>query len=64
MIAIPSLDASRLVLHSEVAELDRLAAWVESFAQHSTLSADITAVRLRARFVLERADLAGACGRE
>jgi serine/threonine-protein kinase RsbW len=42
MIAMPSLDASRLVLHSEVAELDRLAAWVEGFAQHSALSADIS----------------------
>jgi serine/threonine-protein kinase RsbW len=42
MIAMPSLDASRLVLHSEVAELDRLAAWVESFAQHSALSAHIS----------------------
>jgi anti-sigma regulatory factor (Ser/Thr protein kinase) len=42
MIAMPSLDASRLVLHSEVAELDRLAAWIESFAQHSALSADIS----------------------
>jgi anti-sigma regulatory factor (Ser/Thr protein kinase) len=42
MIAMPSLDASRLVLHSEVAELDRLAAWIESFARHSALSADIS----------------------
>jgi hypothetical protein len=42
MIAMPSPDASRLVLHSEVAELDRLAAWIESFAQHSALSADIS----------------------
>jgi serine/threonine-protein kinase RsbW len=42
MIAMPQLAASRLVLGSEVAELERLAGWIEGWAQHSALSADVS----------------------
>jgi anti-sigma regulatory factor (Ser/Thr protein kinase) len=37
---MPSLPDSRLVLHSEVAELDRLAGWIEGWTQRNALSAD------------------------
>src|SRR6266849_6334390 len=37
VIAMPGLNASRLVLHSEVAELDRLAGWIEGWTQRSAL---------------------------
>jgi anti-sigma regulatory factor (Ser/Thr protein kinase) len=37
-----SLPESRLVLHSEVAELDRLAGWIEGWTQRSALSADVS----------------------
>jgi serine/threonine-protein kinase RsbW len=37
-----TLDASRLVLHSDVAELERLAGWIEGWAQRSALSPDVS----------------------
>jgi serine/threonine-protein kinase RsbW len=36
MIAIPNAGASRLVLRNEVAELERLAGWIEGFTRHGT----------------------------
>ena len=42
MIAMATLDASRLVLHSDVAELERLAGWIEGWAQRSALSPDVS----------------------
>jgi anti-sigma regulatory factor (Ser/Thr protein kinase) len=39
---MPSLDASRLVLHSKVTELDRLAGWIEGWTQRSALSPDVS----------------------
>src|SRR5438105_61904 len=37
---MPGQDQSRLVLHSELAELDRLAGWIEGWTQRSGLSPD------------------------
>ena len=39
---MPSLDASRLVLHSEVTELDRLAGWIEGWTRRGALSPDVS----------------------
>lgn len=36
MIAIPNAGASRLVLRNEVAELERLAGWIEGFTRQGT----------------------------
>ena len=36
-----SLDPRRLVLHNDVAELQRLAGWIEGFAQYS-ISSDVS----------------------
>jgi anti-sigma regulatory factor (Ser/Thr protein kinase) len=37
-----TLPESRLVLHSEFAELDRLAGWIEGWTQRSALSPDVS----------------------
>jgi anti-sigma regulatory factor (Ser/Thr protein kinase) len=42
VIAMTRPDASRLVLHSDVAELARLAGWIEGWAQRSALSPDVS----------------------
>jgi anti-sigma regulatory factor (Ser/Thr protein kinase) len=41
MIAMPDLDARRLVLRNNLAELDRLAGWIEGWAQQD-LSPDLS----------------------
>jgi len=41
MIAMSGLDARRLVLRNDLAELDRLAGWIEGWAQQS-LSPDLS----------------------
>jgi anti-sigma regulatory factor (Ser/Thr protein kinase) len=40
-----SLDPGRLVLRNDVAELQRLAGWIEGFAQHG-ISSDVSIARI------------------
>jgi anti-sigma regulatory factor (Ser/Thr protein kinase) len=57
---MPALEARRLVLRNELAELDRLALWIESWAQYGVSSDTSLAVQLCVEEVVANVIMYGA----